>query len=123
MAIYRRDKMEQYLKLVDQKIKDLEAIIKCQIEDNYQEYIHYSDSFPMKNELLKNIDEEIIRIEAEIKQWKNIKTMLLAWQVAYDNTFGDDYRYEINIYKSDKNYALFDEAFKLTNKIMSGEKR
>lgn len=115
--------MEQYLKLIDQKIKDLETIINCQIEDDYQEYIHYSDSFPIKTELLKKIDEETKRIEAEIQQWKNIKAMLLAWQVAYDNTFGDDYRYEINIYKSDKNYALFDEAFKLMDKIISGGKR
>lgn len=115
--------MEQYLKLIDQKIKDLETIINCQIEDDYQEYIHYSDSFPIKTELLKKLDEETKRIEAEIQQWKNIKTMLLAWQVAYDNTFGDDYRYEINIYKLDKNYALFDEAFKLMDKIISGGKR
>lgn len=114
--------MEQYLKLVDQKIKDLEVILDHQIEDNYQEYIHYSDSFPIKTEMLKKIDKETIKIKAEIQQWKNIKTMLLAWQVAYDNTFGDDYRYEINIYKSDKNYTVFDEAFKLTDKIMSGEK-
>lgn len=115
--------MEQYLKLVDQRIKDLEVIINCQIEDDYQEYIHYSDSFPIKHELLKNLDKEIMRIETEIQQWKNIKTMLLAWQVAYNNTFGDNYRYEINIYKSDKNYTLFDEAFKLTDKIMIGEKK
>ena len=57
--------MEQYLKLVDQKIKYLEVVIKCQIEDDYQEYIHYSDSFPMKAELLKNIDEEILTIKKE----------------------------------------------------------
>lgn len=114
--------MEQYLKLVDQKIKDLEVILNHQIEDNYQEYIHYSDSFPIKTELLKKIDKETIKIKAEIQQWKNIKTMLLAWQATYDSTFGDDYRYEINIYKSDKNYAVFDEAFKLTDKIMSGGK-
>lgn len=94
--------MEQYLKLIDQKIKDLEVILNRQIEYDCQ--------------------EEIVRIEAKIQQWKNIKTMLLAWQATYDNTFGDDYRYEINIYKSDKNYALFDEAFKLTDKIMSGGK-
>lgn len=115
--------MEKYLKLVDQKIKDLEVILKCQIEDDYQECIHYSDSFPIKTKLLKKLDEETTKIEAEIQQWKNIKIMLLAWQVAYDNTFGDDYRYEINIYKSDKNYAIFDEALKLTEKIIIGEKR
>lgn len=115
--------MEQYLKLIEQKIKDLENIINCQIEDDYQEYICYSDDWPEKKKLLNNLELEINRINSEIQQWKEIKLMLEAWQVAYDNTFGDDYRYEINIYKSDKNYTLFDEAFKLTDKIMIGEKR
>ena len=114
--------MEKYLKLIDQKIKDLEVIINCQIEDDYQEYIRYSDSYPMKKELLKNIDKEIIRIESEIEQWKEIKLMLKAWIVTYNNTFGNENRYETNISKFDNCYKTFDEAFILTDKIISGGK-
>lgn len=114
--------MEKYLKLVDQKIKDLEVILNCQIEDDYQEYIHYSDSFPIKTELLKKLDEETKRIEAEIQQWKEIKFMLKAWIVTYHNTFGNENRYEVNISKFDDCYKIFDEAFILTDKIISGGK-
>ena len=114
--------MEKYLKLVDQKIKDLETIINCQIEDDYQEYIHYSDDWPEKKKLLNDLELEINRIESEIQHWKDIKLMLEAWVITYNNTFGNENRYEINISKFDSCYKTFDKAFKLTDKIISGGK-
>lgn len=54
--------------------------------------------------------------EERLRHLQQIKTILEAWEVVFDKTMGDDFRYEINIYKCDKDYEKFNKAFEMYNK-------
>ena len=59
-------------------------------------------------------DIEISFNEYKIKQLEQIKIELEAWEICKNNTMGNDYLYEITIYKSKKeDYDKFKKALEV----------
>lgn len=90
--------------------KTIEFIEK-EIEFSKEQIVKYENhllAFPQVN-----VENRLEEMKKDLQILEQIKIELEAWETTKENTMGDDFHYEINIYKSDKGYNKFKKGLEV----------
>lgn len=96
--------MSKTIEFVDEKIKMLNVAIESAVK-----IVKEFDGIAPVDSYKKLVEEHL----KEIQTLEQIKIELEAWEITKENTMGDDFHYEINIYKSDKGYNKFKKGLEI----------